>query len=161
MNNSNNTYVTLEKGCIKISGTPCATPGQYRVHIFVTINAEIGPLDLVSEGLVYFLRVNNTGDTITPVDSVGLDFLSYNQSTTGCTVGINNIDAVVSSLSLYPNPMSSSMHVKFNSINTGQMTERITNIIGAQVQSTIRNVHAGTNTFVVDRNSLPAGVYFY
>lgn len=161
MNDSNNTYGSLQKGCIKISGTVCAPPGQYRVHVWASINNAFLGVDLVGYGLVYFVRVNNAGDTITPVDSVGADFLSYNQTAIGCSAGVNDLEATISSLALYPNPMSSSTQVKFNSIKTCQMTERITNIIGAEVHTATRSVRAGSNSFTIERNNLPAGVYFY
>jgi len=162
-NKSNNTFTTSENGCIQLSGTVCDTPGQYLITIIADVNGF--PLNLANAPtpVAYFIRVNNTGDTITPVDSVETPFVHYGaEVSTGCSpASVNEVEAVINSLSIVPNPVNTTAMATFVSTKSGKMTEKITNIIGEQVHLTTRQVVAGTNSFTIQRNNLPPGVYFY
>ena len=77
----NNTYNNGQNGCIHISGSPCGATGQYKLHIIVTVDvggafqSDGGP-----GGLIYFLRLNNYGDPVFPVDLTQTDsdvFIPY------------------------------------------------------------------------------------
>lgn len=71
-NKSNNTFSNQEIGCILISGTTCAAPGQYKLKIIVDADlSSVGTatgIDAATAGLNYFIRVNNAGDASIAVD---------------------------------------------------------------------------------------------
>jgi hypothetical protein len=68
---ANNTYANSESGCIKINGTTCSPPGQYKLYIGVTANIGF-PIttDAEAAGLRYFVRVGNQGDVVPSVDTL-------------------------------------------------------------------------------------------
>lgn len=81
-NKSNDTYANQEDGCIKFTGTPCDSPGQYKLYIVVTANIGV-PIQTNGDavGLKYFLRVVNPGQTAPPVDTnATAPFVSYGYS---------------------------------------------------------------------------------
>lgn len=69
---ANNTYGNQENGCIKVNGTPCAQPGQYKLRIWVFVNVGITSqlVNAESAGLRYFLRVGNNGDVVPACDTL-------------------------------------------------------------------------------------------
>lgn len=93
-NKVNNTWTTLETGCIAISGTTCAPPGQYKLYLIFDIT--IGPgsgITLTTNGdvfpLNYYLRVNNSGDATVVVDTTqnsSNPFIPYGPAAS-CQVG--------------------------------------------------------------------------
>jgi hypothetical protein len=169
-NKTNNTWSNQEDGCIKVSGTTCADPGQYKLRILVTANTSIGTigpnLDAETVNLKYFVRVKNNGDADVAVDTnqtaAFVKLTGYSAASAGCTgVGINEVPANVSALNIVPNPMNSQAIVSFMAAKSGNATERITNMIGSEVYSNNIDVKAGENTTSINRNNLPAGIYFY
>jgi len=163
-NKSNNTFYHLENGCILLSGTVCDTPGQYLLSITATVNG-YGPIPLKynTPPVLYFLRVNNTGDTPTPVDTTQTaSFKQYGTEVCSTGAGISQVETAFSSLTIVPNPISNTATVTFYSTTSGKMTEKITNIIGEQVHMAEREIKTGSNTpFTIQRNNLAPGVYFY
>ncbi len=163
-NKANNTWANQEDGCIKISGTACDNPGQYKLKIIVT--ADIGvPIqtDADAAGLKYFVRLINSGDAEVAVDTnqtAAFAKPAGYSATAGCSNIIEN-ELSVNTLNVVPNPFSSKAVVSFYSAKSGIMTERITNMLGSEVYSHKVDVRAGDNTSVIEKNNLPAGVYFY
>jgi hypothetical protein len=163
-NKANNTWANQEDGCIKISGTACDNPGQYKLKIIVT--ADIGvPIqtDADAAGLKYFVRLINSGDAEVAVDTnqtAAFAKPAGYSATAGCSNIFEN-ELSVNTLSVVPNPFSSKAVVSFYSAKSGVMTERITNMLGSEVYSHKVDVRAGDNTSVIEKNNLPAGVYFY
>ncbi len=167
-NSNTNTFGNQQNGCIKVTGTTTATPGQYKLHIIVRAWTNIGfPITTNADaaGLKYFVRVNATDSSCwhvidtTQADANGI--IAYNGSN-GCIINsINNVDQNIQSLSVYPNPFTSQAMISFNSAKAGMMTEKITSIIGNEVYSQQVDVKMGTNSHVITRNTLSAGVYFY
>lgn len=163
-NKANNTWANQEDGCIKISGTACDNPGQYKLKIIVT--ADIGvPIqtDADAAGLKYFVRLINSGDAEVAVDTnqtAAFAKPAGYSATAGCNSIFNN-ELSVNTLNVVPNPFSSKAVVSFYSAKSGVMTERITNMLGSEVYSHKVDVKAGDNTSVIEKNNLPAGVYFY
>ena len=163
-----NTFGNQQNGCIKVTGTTTATPGQYKLHIIVTANTNL-PFPVTTNadaaGLYYYVRVNCTDSSVThAVDTTQTDvnpFIPY--SPNGCSpgVGIANVDQNIQSLSVYPNPFTSQAMISFNSAKAGMMTEKITSIIGNEVYSQQVDVKLGSNSHIISRNNLSAGVYFY
>ena len=85
---ANNTYANQQDGCIVISGTPCATPGQYKLYIIATmdIGFEI-QTNMEAAGMKYFLRVKNSGEIDAVVDTTQTTlFLPYGPSP-NCQIG--------------------------------------------------------------------------
>jgi hypothetical protein len=69
-NKANNTFANSEDGCILVSGTTCAPPGQYKMYIIVTVNVGISQqVNADQAGLRYWLRVNNNGDATVALDT--------------------------------------------------------------------------------------------
>jgi hypothetical protein len=168
-NKTNNTWSNQEDGCIKVSGTTCADPGQYKLRILVTVNTSIGTigpnLDAETVNLKYFVRVKNNGDADVAVDTLAtaafVKLSGYSANAAGCVNSINDVPANVSALNIVPNPMNSQAIVSFMAAKSGNATERITNMIGSEVYSNNIDVKAGENTTSINRNNLPAGIYFY
>ncbi|MES2619656.1 MAG: T9SS type A sorting domain-containing protein [Bacteroidota bacterium] len=167
-NKTNNTYGNQEDGCIKVSGTTCAAPGQYRLRIIITANVgfTLNKISAAAAGLYYYVRVKNAGDSDTPVDTTGQStnstpaFQPYGQAAV-CGVGISDLNSSISTLSITPNPFNSKAEVSFFSDKSGVMTERITNMIGSEVYNKEIEVKTGDNKSVIERDNLPVGVYFY
>lgn len=89
-NASNNTFVTPITGCLKISGTTFAQPGQYKLYMVVTANIGV-PVQTNADatGLYLFLRVIPAGSAICPdVDTTqSIFFAPYAMSgTANCIV---------------------------------------------------------------------------
>lgn len=65
---------TTKTGCMKISGTTTATPGQYRIRVIVTAVTNIGTFpsqDLASPGILYYyIRVKANGGLCENVDTL-------------------------------------------------------------------------------------------
>jgi hypothetical protein len=164
---ANNTYNNQVDGCIKVTGTTNSALGQYRLKIIVT--ACVGPslgacvpiqTDAGAAGLFYYVRVKAAGDTDTPVDTTGQS-ANTNIFRPYPFVGINELSNDISSFNIVPNPFNNKASVSFYSDKSGNMTERITNMIGDVVYSKEIEVKIGENKSVIERSSLPTGVYFY
>lgn len=161
---ADNTWSNQQDGCIKINGQVCSDPGQYKLYIVVTANIGV-PIQTNADaaGLKYFVRVINQGDAVVAVDTLQSQAFvkqpGYSASA-NCTVGINEITSI-NSMSVVPNPFNSKALVTFQAEKAGVMTERITNMLGSEVYKGTMNVKVGNNTSTIDRNNLPAGVYFY
>ena len=166
-NKTDNTFANQEDGCINVSGTVCADPGQYKLRIFVTANTSIGVigpnLDAETVNLKYFVRVKNSNDADVAVDTnqtaLFVKHAGYSASAS-CQVGINEV-ASINAVSVVPNPFNSQAVVSFTSEKSTVMTERLSNMLGAVVYKNTLNVKAGENSSVLDARNLPAGVYFY
>lgn len=157
MGSANNTFGNKQNGCIRISGTPNGPIGVYKINVYASINAGFKVNLERDAGLKYFIRLMNDGDAVRTLDtSQNSSFMPY------YPLSVNEVEgAAISSLNVYPNPMNNRAEVKFNSARNTTMTERITNIIGGEISKVTREIRTGANTFSLDRNHLPAGVYFY
>jgi hypothetical protein len=170
-NKANNTWGNQEDGCIKVNGTTCSAPGQYRLKIVVTafVGASAPGIPISTDAgaanLYYYVRVNNASETETPVDTAGQAansniFVPYG-SQANCGVGINDVTSNINSLTVVPNPFNNKAIVSFYADKAGVMTERLTNMIGSEVLRRSVDVRAGVNTSTIEKNNLPVGVYFY
>lgn len=80
---ANNTYSNSENGCIKVNGIPCDSTGQYKLRIIATATTSApivitAQVDAASVGLYYYVRVINSGDPVTPVDTTtSIPFVPY------------------------------------------------------------------------------------
>lgn len=163
-NKANNTWDNQEDGCIKVNGTTCSAPGQHKLKIIVTANVGV-PIqtDADAANLKYYVRVKNTNDAETPIDSTQTSanpFIAYG-GPANCTVGIKDVQSNINTLNVVPNPFNNRAVVSFYSDKAGVMTEKLTNMIGSEVFRKNTQVTTGLNTTTIDRNDLPTGVYFY
>jgi hypothetical protein len=167
--NPTNTFKANEAGCINISGTTEDTAGQYQFTLTLDafINGSSGiPADsvrvlpsLVNEtGIRVWYRVQNAAGTCQPVDTSS----SYTGNTahSGCPTAINEISSDISLLSITPDPVNTSAVMSFNAIKAEPCQMRISDIAGKVISSKELQVTPGLNTSVIERNNLPAGIYF-
>lgn len=163
-NKANNTWQNQEDGCIKVNGTTCSAPGQHKLKIIVTANVGVEiATDADAANLKYYVRVKNSSDAETPIDSTQTSanpFIAYGPAAV-CSVGIKDVNSNINTLSVVPNPFNNKAVVSFYADKAGVMTERLTNMIGSEVVRRNIQVTTGLNTTMIERNELPAGVYFY
>ena len=164
-NRADNTFQNQQDGCIKINGTTCATPGQYKLRIIVTVNVGVSlQTNADAAGLKYFVRVKNSGDADIQIDSTQTasnPFIASGPAAV-CGTGISTeAGSNINSLSVVPNPFNNKALVSFYADKAGVMTERITNMIGSEVYNKELVVKMGENNSQIERNNLPVGVYFY
>ncbi|HWB64774.1 MAG TPA: T9SS type A sorting domain-containing protein [Chitinophagales bacterium] len=165
-NVTNNTFPNKGYGCIKVSGTPCSTPGQYKLYIIVTADVGVAiPTNADAAGLAYYVRCINNGDSPTAVDTTQTaanPFIQYGSETAnGCGNAINNVDNGISAMAVSPNPFNTQAQVSFYSDKAQRVTERLTDILGNQIYANDIQVTPGMNNHTIERGSLPAGIYFY
>ncbi|MBS1773370.1 MAG: zinc-dependent metalloprotease [Bacteroidetes bacterium] len=81
--------------------------------------------------------------------------------TSGCwPAGINNPTVDGKYVSVYPNPASKEIAVKYYAANNSTTTLKITDLMGKVVVSNTMNTVAGENNATVNINGLAKGVYF-
>lgn len=166
VNKASKIYAANEDGCLKITGTTNDASGQYKLALALKawINGNpVGlsiPASLVDQtGIRILLRVkDNAGANCPNADTSS----SANNltATTGCPVGINDIAGNVTEFQVMPNPMNSQAKVSFYAEKAGDYTLKVVDITGKQVMVTVMDVKQGYNETLIDRNGLPAGVYF-
>ncbi len=181
-------YVTKQKGCINISGTPTSGPGQYRLGIYVRIKADGISSEIAGEagdlakqfnapdfGFVVRVKANAAAncpciDTVpngtTKADSIGVTIKGRNAYTGNepqCPIllGVSEVNSVISDLAIMPNPISSTAVVSFTAEKSATYSSRITNIIGSEVYNEKVDIKSGHNNLSINRNNLPSGIYFY
>jgi hypothetical protein len=78
-NKLNNTFRPGEFGCIRFSGLPCGPTGQYKLVTLVTVSIDGFPVETEGDagGLGYFVRLENAGDTLVPVDTTQTDSMLF------------------------------------------------------------------------------------
>ncbi len=159
-------YTAGEDGCIKFTGTTSEAAGQYKLGISMKAwinNQDSGliiPATLVDQtGTRLFIRVKAQGGQCANVDS-SVAYQGNLQASINCSVGINELNSSVSSLNIVPNPMTSESVVSFISEKAADYTVRVTDITGREVSVKHVEVKTGENRISIQRNGLPAGVYF-
>ncbi len=75
-------------------------------------------------------------------------------------VGINNVNALVKSISLYPNPTTGALNVGMYVAENAAATMVVTDLAGKKVINQYIDLLNGANTFSVDVNKLSPGLYF-
>ena len=77
-------------------------------------------------------------------------------------VGIDQITASnTMTASINPNPVKNIATVRVNVPQAGNVTVKVTNLVGQTVMSMSKVLNSGDNTFSLDASQLTAGVYFY
>ena len=165
VNQTDKRYSANEDGCISITGTTHDVAGQYKLALALKawINNQTTPglsipASLVDQtGIRILLRVSNGGTCVTIDTSSGATNLT---ASVNCSTGIAELNSGVSSLSIVPNPMNSEAVLSFIAEKNAAYTIRITDITGKEVSVKQLEGRAGENKTTIERNNLPAGVYF-
>ncbi len=160
--NQPNTLLTNEDGCIAVTGTTNEPRGDYQLGLYVCVKITLSPNPLCGEanaliqqigGIVpgaslpdfsYFLRVIESGETCP--DSL-----------------VSNIRELssVTSLNVFPNPISNKAVVTFNSTESTKLIARIMDIVGKEVYSENVTVVPGTNRVEIAKGNIAPGVYLF
>ncbi len=164
-----NTFGHKQNGCIIVTGTTNAAPGQYQLIIYVsaytTISPAPNPLNTYASavGLYYYVRVNASaaGATV-PIDTFpNQHTLPKFEPYTAFPTAITPVNEDIQSISVYPNPFSNQTIVNVTSGKTGTMIEKITSVLGSEVYRGQFEVVGGNNSHTINRNNLASGIYFY
>ena len=158
-------YSANEDGCLRITGTTNDVVGQYKFALALKawINGQPTGLSIPSSlvdqtGIRLFLRVKSSGGACNNVDTAVA--ANNNTAAINCPTGIAELSSGVSSLSIVPNPMNSEAVLSFIAEKNAAYTIRITDITGKEVSVKQLEGRAGENKTTIERNNLPAGVYF-
>jgi hypothetical protein len=159
-------YAANEDGCLNISGTTTDAAGQYKLALSLKawINGQLSgltiPASLVDQtGIRLYLRVKTNGGQCANVDT-SANAANLNATIGNCLNSVNELERQISALELIPNPMNSNGILSFIAEKTGVYSLRITDITGKQVNGFQFDAHAGQNQVAIEKNNLPAGVYF-
>lgn len=165
VNKVNKRYSANEDGCLSFSGTTNDVAGQYKLAMSVKawINNQVTGLTIPASlfdqtGIHLFIRVKTAGGSCANVDTAS----NANNLTASlsCANGINELSSGVSSLNIIPNPMNSEAVFSFIAEKNAAYTIRITDVTGKVVSEKQLEGRTGENHTTIERNNLPAGVYF-
>ncbi|HKR04158.1 MAG TPA: T9SS type A sorting domain-containing protein [Bacteroidia bacterium] len=92
-------------------------------------------------------------DPVTEADVI------YFEQTINCSVGIEQNSAVLSSISVYPNPALDIVNVLYNVEKAGIININIVDVLGQTVSHFENRAEAGSNTLTLNLDKLSAGVY--
>ncbi len=152
----NNTFDTTG-GCIKINGTPCDYPGQYKLNIILTVNIGVSiQTNADAAGFRYFFRLENQGDAEVPVDTsqtAANPFIPYGNSY-NCFVGVNESAIQNPQFAIFPNPATTQLNITIAEELIGAQLN-IYDVTGALVQ-TERLLTVGSQ---LSTGHLPPGIY--
>lgn len=73
--------------------------------------------------------------------------------------GVNNVDANISSVELYPNPTSNETSVNISLVNSSDVTVTVLNNVGQIVHQSMVTLNAGSNKVNIDTKNLASGIY--
>lgn len=161
-NTDDNIFAADEDGCVYIFGTTNDVVGQYKLRVKLSAELQGVPgflpqVDAEVGGIRLYVRVNDGGSC----PNVDTTAASQNVNPANCPVGIKDELSAVNALQIVPNPITSAAEVSFVSSANGTFTTRLMDITGKEVARQELNVTVGKNETTIQRNSLPAGVYFY
>lgn len=168
VNRTDKRYAKNQDGCLQFSGTSNDATGQYKLGLSLKawINGGGQPITVPAAlteqaGIKLYLRVIANAQSVCPTLDTTSAFQGNLTAATGCTVGVNDMVAQVTELSIVPNPMNTSAQVEFTAINSGIATASVYDLAGKLVQQSVLYVAPGLNSTVLERKQLPAGAYFY
>lgn len=110
-----------------------------------------GPADSV--GVIISINRNSA-----PRGPITIDLMNYiNQA---LTTSIDNIENDNPDFSVYPNPASEIVHIKFNSPINNNTLISITDQVGKLIMHDVNYISSDNNKFTLDISDLQAGIYF-
>ena len=161
---ANNTFDSTG-GCLRLNGSPCAYPGQYKPVIYISVNIGVFISTTAdAAGAHVFLRVKNNGDPDTPVDTTQTSanpFITYGENSICGGSGIANLDNSFNSLAIFPNPFAGKASVTFFSNGHMHLITKLTDILGKEIYRKEIEATPGENQTEIERENLATGVYFY
>jgi hypothetical protein len=166
VNKETKRYTANEDGCLKIVGSTNDNSGQYKLALSLKawINGNpVGitvPASLVDQtGIRLIFRVKDNAGANCPNADTASNANNLT-ATTGCPVGISDLNGNVSEFQIMPNPMNNQAKVTFYAEKGGSYTLKVVDVTGKQLLVTPMDVKQGYNETTVERNNLPTGVYF-
>lgn len=75
------------------------------------------------------------------------------------STGINNVDANISAVDLFPNPTVNETSVSISVVNSSDVTVSVLNNVGQIVYQTVSALSAGSNKVNIDTKQFAAGIY--
>ncbi len=157
-----NEFNPNDLGTFRIQGTTNDAVGEYKIHLILSVNTQnqgaydISGIDADAGGVYLYVRVKSNGGNCAAVDT---NSMGLTASTSCPNVGINDVKANVSALTVQPNPMSSEANVTFSSEVAGTSNLTITNIVGSVVYQSAVATKVGENSTTINKGNLPAGIY--
>ena len=143
----------FRKALTNISGTPISSnAGTYNFQYRYKRDATWQDAEIYTIALV-----QNEGDKTT-MNTISSNF----PSPTGITPYSNEVPSNYSLSQNYPNPFNPTSNIKFNLPKTEQVSLKIYDILGNEVQNLVDGVQqAGVYNITVDASNLASGIYFY
>ncbi len=131
-------YSGDDNGCIRFVGTPTANEvGTYSLGLQAYGYVNAGVLGTLADTLLFPLTIE-----VKPAQGID-EFLSSN------------------SVKVSPNPFSQTANLQFEAKQIKPYTVRIVDLTGRTVQQIQGKTQFGSNSVEINRNGLPAGMYFY
>jgi hypothetical protein len=163
-NHANNLFYPNDLGCLNLSGTTSDSVGQYPIELTLTawVNGNTTP-QLVSAPLVtdagirLWIPVIAEPGACPPIDTTTNSSKNVFAS---CASGIEEINSSISQLNITPDPVTIRAAVSFSAAKSSNYQLRMVDLTGRIIWAKELQVIAGQNTSVIERNGLPAGIYF-
>lgn len=160
-----NTFLAGETGVIQVTGTTNAPAGQYKLVIKIKVypkgssTAIPGDAETLA-GLRFYVRIKTAAAICcTPIDTVA-GKTNFFIAAPVCA-GINDATTDIKSLTVVPNPFTTTAQVNFFAENEANYTARLTNVIGSEVLRREVAVQSGANNITLERGNLLPGVYLF
>lgn len=172
-NKSNNVFAGGEQGCIKISGLTADQLGQYKLDL--DLRAQITPGNYNEQALVtppggfqayendipnarMYIRLKANGSTTcSNVDTTAGTKVAAKVCP---SVGIADVASTFTSLSVKPNPFNTFATLTFDAAEATSSFVTINDLSGKTVWSKEVEISNGSNSIVIERANLTAGIYF-
>lgn len=140
-----NSRVTVASGGVTLSGMAMSW-----ASFSITLNYVDTSLP---DSCIIFMKAS--GSNPTNNDYLWVDNLAF----IGTVTGIVEKQASVNALSIYPNPVSNTINVRFNSKESQNTSIELYNVTGAKVYSEKLGEAAGTISHAIDASNFAKGVY--
>jgi len=129
--------------------------------------------DLPSNGFgpdAYFLTLCTFGNATASNGQLVLDpnctFVSnsaevnyYEATEEICVVGVPEVDEAVLGMTVFPNPVEQVINLNINTAEYKEAVIMVTNVMGQTIHQQAANLQSGANTFSIELDNVPAGVY--
>jgi hypothetical protein len=130
--------------------------GTYTFKLTVTDNSGLTGTSTM-QVFVYGSSTTRLASTTPTTEVISSPLTSSTVSTTSTTTQVKTAEA--NSLSLYPNPVTTTMNVEVNSDKTGDITINVINSAGTVVKSIKATKSSYTFTLPVNMQDVKAGTY--
>ncbi|GIV32862.1 MAG: hypothetical protein KatS3mg031_0397 [Chitinophagales bacterium] len=170
------TFAPGATGCASVFGTTNCPVGRYKLGIYATVTLALGSFSneaCVLYGILasgncpfgYYINVTNAGgvcDTNAPVVSRGDTMAAEWNSFRNCNV-VNAIPTVqsIDDITIVPNPFTTQTEIRFTAKESGMYQVSLRDLAGKTVLNEELVVSTGTNRYILHRNNLAEGVYFF